>query len=621
MNIKKFLAYFTVYAFVVISVPFFFNSMWLKDFPQLKTYDGTLEFSSARAYEDLKYITVNFPKRTVGSQNAESSANWISQEFKELGLETNTEEFTCMTPEKVMNVVEPKETDDGEKAGTNETDDEAAVEITADTFNINSLTMNGMYKKVRGLNVIGVSKGKSDEIIILGAHRDTYGTIEGAQDNASGTVSMLELARVLTKEEHYYTYMFISFDGEEIGLKGSEAFAQKHSLKNVKLAMILDCVGYKGADTAGLYQFASARGASPLWTTALANKLTKSKGMEAYYLDVEGGFDSSNLGIFNTLMNKMVSQRVGGDVNTDTGPFVDRNIPAVGFIAANSNKRVDPENIFHTGNDIISNVSEDTLEFIGKLSEQFVKSVELNDFSFELENNMYLITGSKYLDFRVIAGFMAVMILACIMLWFISSIGALRNRRAFLAFLKSELPWIISITALSAFSGFLWQILNYDFAADINILILILLWVGGSFLGLVVIIAIRFIALRGKRDNYHEITKYQRILLNCLYSLLFLAVTIYFNVFVAMILVGTPLLVMGRVGYKNTMTRIAWGVVLVAWFIFQTILLLTCLESYIFDFLSMKASILLFAYSLLVAFTFVYVISTPLMPKKFKYKA
>lgn len=44
MKLKKLLALVTVYAIVVISVPFFFNDMWLKDFPELKIYEGELKF-------------------------------------------------------------------------------------------------------------------------------------------------------------------------------------------------------------------------------------------------------------------------------------------------------------------------------------------------------------------------------------------------------------------------------------------------------------------------------------------------------------------------------------------------------------------------------------------------
>jgi len=417
MKLKKLLALVTVYAIVVISVPFFFNDMWLKDFPELKIYEGELKFSGERAYKDIEYIGINFPQREIGTENAESSANWILHEFKQLGLEAYKEEFTCKSPEKLIKSV----------VGGNfyKKDDYAKLPI------------NRIFTELRGINVIGISKGKSEKTIIIGAHRDTLGTLEGAQDNASGTASMLELARVLTKEDHYYTYMFISFDGEEVGLKGSEAFVRKHSLKNIKLAFILDCVGYKNADTVGLYQFASAKGATPLWTTALANNIISAKNIagnrsgKTYYIDEEGGLRSIGIGVFPPLLKKMMSLKVSGGVNTDSRPFVDRNIPAVGFIAAKSNKKVDPENIYHTPGDTISMVSKDTLEFIGKLSEQYIKSVELNDFSWELESNWYLVKGNKYLDFKIILGFGLMITFGVALIWFVSSFETLKNIRNF----------------------------------------------------------------------------------------------------------------------------------------------------------------------------------------------
>lgn len=596
MNLKKILAFLTVYAIIIISVPLFFNDLWLKDFPTLKTYEGELKFSGERAYKNIEFIGINFPKRNIGSENAGNSANWVSHEFEQLGLDTYKEEFTCRSIEKLYKVA----MDDG----TNETIDSV------------SFTMNGLFTKTKGINVIGVSKGKSKEIIILGAHRDTIGTLEGAQDNASGTASMLELARVLTKEDHYYTYMFISFDGEEIGLKGSEAFVKKNSLKDVKLAMILDCVGYKDADTVGLYQFASAKGASPLWTTVLANNILRESGRKTYYLDNEDGFGGTDIGIIPPLMAKMISLRVSGEVNTDSGPFVDRNIPAVGFIAVNSDKRVDPEDVYHTTEDTISKVSKDALEFIGKMSEQYIKSIELNDFSWELKSNLYIVKENKYLDFKIIVAFSILAIIFVILLWFISFKDAYKNRRALFAFVRKEIPWFIAIVGLSAFYGFMLQVLRFDFADNLNIIFLLLLWFGFSFLGLVAIVTVRFILLKGKKDNYHEITKFQGILLNSLYFVVFIATTICFNIFVAIILVGTPILVMARVGYRNIISRFVWAIVLLVWFLVETILFLICIESYILDFLSIQTSIMIFIYSLLVNFTFVYVISTPFMSKK-----
>jgi hypothetical protein len=94
-------------------------------------------------------------------------------------------------------------------------------------------------------NVIAMIRGskKPDEIVILGAHFDHIGTDEeghghcravekdticnGADDNASGTAVVLEVARVLANgPAPKRTVVFALFSGEEIGMHGSRALAE-----------------------------------------------------------------------------------------------------------------------------------------------------------------------------------------------------------------------------------------------------------------------------------------------------------------------------------------------------------------------------------------------------------
>ena len=76
-----------------------------------------------------------------------------------------------------------------------------------------------------------------DEIILIGAHRDHFGeqaglTFPGADDNASGTAVMLEVARHVTKEgkRPKRSMLFVSFDGEERGLLGSKHYVNHPAL-------------------------------------------------------------------------------------------------------------------------------------------------------------------------------------------------------------------------------------------------------------------------------------------------------------------------------------------------------------------------------------------------------
>ena len=91
-------------------------------------------------------------------------------------------------------------------------------------------------------NVLAYMPGKTDEYIILGAHYDHLGRgyfdsmapsqigeiHPGADDNASGTAGVLELARVLSplRGQLPRGILFASFAGEELGLLGSAAWVK-----------------------------------------------------------------------------------------------------------------------------------------------------------------------------------------------------------------------------------------------------------------------------------------------------------------------------------------------------------------------------------------------------------
>ena len=102
-------------------------------------------------------------------------------------------------------------------------------------------------------NVIGTIPGKSDStvIAIICGHfdsisEDPWNLAPGAEDNGSGTATVIETARVLSKEDHEYTLRFICFSGEEQGLRGSYYYVTEAFLRgdNIIAAMNFDMVGY-----------------------------------------------------------------------------------------------------------------------------------------------------------------------------------------------------------------------------------------------------------------------------------------------------------------------------------------------------------------------------------------
>ncbi|HLN52878.1 MAG TPA: M28 family peptidase [Lentimicrobium sp.] len=84
----------------------------------------------------------------------------------------------------------------------------------------------------RGANVIATKLGTTypNQIYIICGHYDNMPsgpTAPGADDNASGTVATMEAARVLRSIDLLYTVKFIAWDEEEIGLVGSNYYAQQ----------------------------------------------------------------------------------------------------------------------------------------------------------------------------------------------------------------------------------------------------------------------------------------------------------------------------------------------------------------------------------------------------------
>ena len=107
--------------------------------------------------------------------------------------------------------------------------------------------------EIETMNVIGVLKGTSDKHVVIGAHMDHLGldgdgdAYNGADDNASGTTAILELAEAFgkSKTKPKDTIVFIAFNAEELGLLGSKHYVNNPllPLDDCKLMINLDMVG------------------------------------------------------------------------------------------------------------------------------------------------------------------------------------------------------------------------------------------------------------------------------------------------------------------------------------------------------------------------------------------
>ncbi|MHC4945665.1 MAG: M28 family metallopeptidase, partial [Planctomycetota bacterium] len=106
-------------------------------------------------------------------------------------------------------------------------------------------------------NVIAELPGTVDpsKIVVVGGHYDSTswsGPSPGADDNASGTSGVREIARILSQHEFKYTLRFIAFGAEELGLVGSDAYCDLLVTQGANvIAMInLDMTAYRASGDA-----------------------------------------------------------------------------------------------------------------------------------------------------------------------------------------------------------------------------------------------------------------------------------------------------------------------------------------------------------------------------------
>jgi len=171
-------------------------------------------------------------------------------------------------------------------------------------------------------NVIAMLPGSDprlkDEYIILGAHHDHVGSIgntvlyPGANDNASGTAAVLELARIFSADRSRLkrSVVFVLFGSEEKGLDGSTYFVNHLPVPKEKIVAVfnMDCIGCGDSLMAG-----NGKSCPVLW----------------------------NLAIEIAKQNKWpVSDRTWEGGGADLKPFYEAGIPGLYFVNTNAHQQL-----------------------------------------------------------------------------------------------------------------------------------------------------------------------------------------------------------------------------------------------------------------------------------------
>jgi hypothetical protein len=139
------------------------------------------------------------------------------------------------------------------------------------------------YSSTWQANVVATLPGTSNptaEIIVGGHHDDmpASGLAPGADDNASGTSAVLEMARVLKLVNYRpaYTIRFMGFAAEEAGLRGSASYAQRarQANRDIRAMQNYDMIGYRKSGQYDTTNIVWYQGAEALANLHAATSLT-----------------------------------------------------------------------------------------------------------------------------------------------------------------------------------------------------------------------------------------------------------------------------------------------------------------------------------------------------------
>ena len=232
-------------------------------------------FDAAIAEQLARELARDYPDRAPGSAGSLGAAGWVSEQLALYDFDPQTDRFRAHIPGR------------------------GRVELQ---------------------NVVAVARGASPRAIVITAHRDNNGEGRGANDNASGTAALIELARafarvagttVQTRPSH--TLVFVSTDGGAFGALGAARFAERSPYRADALAVIsLDAIAGFGSPRLLIAGDTARSPAAALVRTAAVRVLEQS------------GREPERASALRQLLDLGFPFTFG-----EQGPFVARGIPAL----------------------------------------------------------------------------------------------------------------------------------------------------------------------------------------------------------------------------------------------------------------------------------------------------
>jgi len=276
------------------------------DTPVVSTEPAT--FDGERAMLDLTTLAEEFTGRVAGSDADARAAVWLVDALERLDLETHIDSFTA--------------------------------------------SING--RDVPLQNVWAVARGTTRGTIVILANRDSPPrSTQGADANASGTATLLELARVFSLLGHEHTLLFLSTDGDAYGALGARDFVERHETDDVLAVIALRRTAGKDADGLALDGWGPTGRAAPPWLWLV----TAPAARRAANLD-------ALLPGFGTQVLRLAVPTSSGS----QGPFVAAGLPGISLGAATEAR--DPTT------DTLDAVSAEVLVKVGRTAEKAIIAID-----------------------------------------------------------------------------------------------------------------------------------------------------------------------------------------------------------------------------------------------------
>jgi hypothetical protein len=273
-------------------------------------------FDRASAVGLARELARLYPDRSPGSEGATGAAQWYAARLAPYGLQPQTETFSATIPGQ---------------------------------------------GRARLHNIVAVSPGRSPETIVILAHRDNAGTGPGANDNASGTAALIELARAYARTTTgtarslgpQHTVLFLSTDGGAYGGLGAAHFAAHSPYRERVVAVVnLDALAGHGSPRIELAGDRPRSPAAALVETAAARIVEQT------------GRRPGRAGALGQLIDLAFPFTL-----YEQGPFVGRGVPAVTLTTAGN--RPPP-----AAPDVPTSIDGARLGQLGRAAESLVASLD-----------------------------------------------------------------------------------------------------------------------------------------------------------------------------------------------------------------------------------------------------